>query len=139
MAARAHDVAVLALSGTSAKFNFPESVSLLPLPNSSSAIDIRAAAAKATSADLTFSSSHNGNNAHQCPCFNFSMLGLEGIPDSNSNDESQTMFFDEEALYNMPALLDSMAEGLLLTPPSIKTPMDWDDLASQIDLTLWTN
>ena len=55
------------------------------------------------------------------------------------DDESETMFFDEEAVYNMPGLLDSMAEGLLITPPSMKRAMDWDDIGCVIDLTLWTN
>ncbi|TKY67101.1 Dehydration-responsive element-binding protein 1F [Spatholobus suberectus] len=151
MAARAHDVAVLALSGTSAKFNFPDSLSLLPLAKSCSAIDIRAAAAKATTTDeaskpnTAFSSSHKNNSFGENgnagdPCLN--MISMHGLMEgTRDNDESGTMFFDEEALYNMPGLLDSMAEGLLITPPSTKRAMDWDDIGceSEIDLTLWTN
>jgi len=138
MAARAHDVAVLALKGISAKFNFPDSVSLLPLAKSPSAVDIREAA-KASTLDqpfipnTAFSSSCHGNSNFEengnseDTCLNISM----------HNDESETVFFDEEALYNMPGLLDSMAEGLLITPPSTKRALDWDHIGSEVDLTLW--
>ena len=37
------------------------------------------------------------------------------------------------------ASLISTAEGLLITPPSMKRAMDWDDIGCVIDLTLWTN
>lgn len=47
MAARAHDVAALAIKGSSAVINFPELASLLPRPASSSPQDIQAAAAEA--------------------------------------------------------------------------------------------
>ncbi|KAF7823267.1 Dehydration-responsive element-binding protein 1F [Senna tora] len=94
MAARAHDVAALALKGTSALLNFSDSAFLLPLAASSSAADIRTAAEKAATATIIdqpiYSSSYNSN--------------------SNSNNNNNSLFLDEEALYNMPALLDSMAE-----------------------------
>ncbi|AET01204.1 putative transcription factor AP2-EREBP family [Medicago truncatula] len=47
MAARAHDVAALAIKGHSAYLNFPELVQQLPKPISTSTKDIQAAAAKA--------------------------------------------------------------------------------------------
>jgi len=49
MAARAHDVAALALRGSSAILNFPELSASLPRPASNSPRDIQAAAAKAAS------------------------------------------------------------------------------------------
>ncbi|KAJ6872512.1 hypothetical protein NC651_031587 [Populus alba x Populus x berolinensis] len=49
MAARAHDVAALAIKGGSAYLNFPELVDELPRPLSKSPKDIQAAAAKAAS------------------------------------------------------------------------------------------
>jgi len=48
------------------------------------------------------------------------------------------MFFDEEVLFNMPGFLDSMAEGLLIRPPSMKSALDWDDVDCEMDLTLWS-
>ncbi|THG03518.1 dehydration-responsive element-binding protein 1F-like [Camellia sinensis] len=52
-------------------------------------------------------------------------------------DQSMTVFVDEEAMFNMPGLLDSMAEGLLLTPPAMKRGFNWGDMASDMDFTLW--
>ncbi|XP_020221348.1 ethylene-responsive transcription factor TINY [Cajanus cajan] len=47
MAARAHDVAALAIKGTSAILNFPQLAASLPRPESNSPRDVQAAAAKA--------------------------------------------------------------------------------------------
>lgn len=132
MAARAHDVAVLALKGTSAVFNFPDSVSLLPVANSSSAADIRLAASKVSS--VFGPSSSSSSRVETKPCL------VDGFVKTENNvDEVKTVFFDEEAFYNMPLLLDSMAEGLLITPPSMKRVFDWDQVDCEIDLTLWTD
>ncbi|CAN1333661.1 Ethylene-responsive transcription factor ERF039 [Linum perenne] len=52
MAARAHDVAALAIKGSSALLNFPEEAHLLPRPASSSPKDVQAAAALAAALDV---------------------------------------------------------------------------------------
>ncbi|KAE8672207.1 ERF039 protein [Hibiscus syriacus] len=57
MAARAHDVAALAIKGKSAYLNFPDIAHQLPRPASASPKDIQAAAAKA--ACLSYSKSHD--------------------------------------------------------------------------------
>ena len=174
MAARAHDAAVLALKGTSAAFNFPDSPLVLPLARSSSPTHIREAAAKAVEAfkpNTSSSSSsslllsrpsssspnnfcgetircenmngteENGHGRREMDCrLKINVHCVEGAELDiryNNNDGSRTMFFDEEALYNMPGLLDSMAEGLLITPPSMKRAMDWDDIVCEIDMNLW--
>lgn len=50
MAARAHDVAAIAIKGKSAVLNFPNLANQLPIPDSTSPKDIQAAAAKAAAA-----------------------------------------------------------------------------------------
>lgn len=52
MAARAHDVAALAIKGNSAILNFPELASSLPRPDSNSPRDVQAAAAKAAAMEV---------------------------------------------------------------------------------------
>ncbi|PSR86509.1 Dehydration-responsive element-binding protein like [Actinidia chinensis var. chinensis] len=63
------------------------------------------------------------------------------VEGSNSvfSDPLVPVFVDEEELFNMPALLDSMAEGLLLTPPAMKTGFNWGDMddGHHMDLLLW--
>ncbi|URD88060.1 hypothetical protein MUK42_27769 [Musa troglodytarum] len=59
MAARAHDVAALAIKGRSAYLNFPELASQLPRPASSTPKDIQAAAALAAATATETSSSHS--------------------------------------------------------------------------------
>ncbi|GMI95657.1 hypothetical protein HRI_003235000 [Hibiscus trionum] len=56
MAARAHDVAALAIKGQAAYLNFPEIAHQLPRPASASPKDIQAAAAKAAALSYTKSS-----------------------------------------------------------------------------------
>ncbi|KAL2342556.1 hypothetical protein Fmac_003841 [Flemingia macrophylla] len=51
MAARAHDVAALAIKGSSAILNFPDLAASLPRPLSNSPRDVQAAAAKAAAMD----------------------------------------------------------------------------------------
>lgn len=142
MAARAHDVAALALRGNSATLNFPDSAQILPVATSSSANDIRAAVAEATFAleSTTISSSKSEDNKKL-----FKGNNEEGEESGGGGgDEGRKLFMDEEALYNMPSLLLHMAEGLLLSPPSmflraLGFGLDDDDFTFQFDLTLWPN
>ncbi|XP_030924994.1 dehydration-responsive element-binding protein 1F-like [Quercus lobata] len=110
MAAKVYDVAALALKGESASLNFPEAACVLPRVKSSSSIrDIGCTATKA---------------AQAFPCVKSSC--------------SRNLFLDEEELFNMPRLLDSMAEGLIITPLSMQKGFNWDDLENNtMDLTLW--
>ncbi|KAK4255212.1 hypothetical protein QN277_008237 [Acacia crassicarpa] len=138
MAARAHDVAALALRGSSAALNFPDLAHLLPAAISSSAHDIRAAAAKAAHAFRPIATS---SNAHHHNINKSKPLSVEDNKEK-SNEEGDD-FLDEEALYNMPSLLRYMAEGLLLSPPFVCRRTlalgfdDDDDFSCQMDLALW--
>ncbi|XP_042518772.1 dehydration-responsive element-binding protein 1F-like [Macadamia integrifolia] len=147
MAARAYDVAALALRGNSAVLNFADSRSILPRAKSSSPRDIQLAALQAaesfppqavsTSCSSTTSSTPNADlprvSERKKGATTESSTGAEG-----ERGESG-LFVDEEAFLNMPALLDSMAEGMLLTPPSMKQRFSWDDVDCQVDMSLWSD
>ncbi|KAL4557126.1 hypothetical protein LXL04_035297 [Taraxacum kok-saghyz] len=95
MAARAHDVAVLAMRGRSACLNFADSVWRLAVPESSNVQDIKRAAAEA---------------------FKPTEDAVE-IVETKELEEVDVAFMDEEEIFAMPAFLASMAEGLMMQPP----------------------
>ncbi|XP_071904977.1 dehydration-responsive element-binding protein 1A-like [Coffea arabica] len=168
MAARAHDVAALALRGDHAALNFADSAWRVARAQSSLASDIQIAALQAAQAfrpslvDANPSSSSSPSLQHGDPvekfdCKNSSandpldVKGQDKVPDhpilglmdveigaENICCHSATMFVDEEAVFNMPALIDNMAEGMLLTPPAMKKGFHWDNgEGDDIELTLW--
>ncbi|MQL79677.1 hypothetical protein Taro_012113 [Colocasia esculenta] len=105
MAAVAYDVAALALKGADAVLNFPDSIQTRPVPASTSPSDIRSAAAAAA----------------------FSLVQqprLEVAAGDAANPAGE-QFVDEEEMFNMPQLLESMAQGMLMSPPRLSpTPSD---------------
>lgn len=66
MAARAHDVAALAIKGRSAILNYPVLADALPKPRSNSPRDIRAAAAKAAE-EVVVVDDHNSSSLEMRP------------------------------------------------------------------------
>ncbi|PIA39191.1 hypothetical protein AQUCO_02700400v1 [Aquilegia coerulea] len=133
MAARAYDVAALALRGNAAALNFADSAYTLQQAKSSSATDIQSAALAAAEAYKPLPSSDDvalpfvQNQAIHC------VESLEKQP------EISTPFLDEEAMFNMPGLLSSMAEGMLITPPALAKGFNWDEKDCNIDLSLWSD
>ncbi|XP_022719928.1 dehydration-responsive element-binding protein 1F-like [Durio zibethinus] len=136
MAARAHDVAAIAFRGKAACLNFADSAWRLPVPASKTASDIRRAAAEAAEAFRPQELKElSGSDARQ-----ESVKASDGeVSSSDCNfGNKKTVadkvhFVDEEAMFDMPKLLVSMAEGLLLSPPR-----NWDDADRDIDVTLWS-
>ncbi|KAF5200837.1 Dehydration-responsive element-binding protein 1d [Thalictrum thalictroides] len=136
MAARAYDVAALALkSGNAIALNFPDSAYTLQQAKSSSASDIQSAALVAAESFKPPSSSDYvalpfvQNQEMHC------VESLEKRP-----EVSTVPFLDEEAMFNMPGLLSSMAEGMLITPPALANKgFNWDETDCNIDLSLWSD
>ncbi|EHA8592392.1 ethylene-responsive transcription factor ERF027 [Cocos nucifera] len=118
MAAVAYDVAAHALRGTDAVLNFPDDISSHPAPASTSPSDIRAAAAAAAAALLEKPEREGDAAASQAPW-------SEGEA-SGSGHGKEGGFMDEEEIFDMPNLLASMAEGMLMSPPRL-SPTGSDD------------
>ncbi|XP_057548916.1 dehydration-responsive element-binding protein 1B-like [Amaranthus tricolor] len=144
LAARAHDVAALTLRGDKATLNFPDSAWLVPRAKSISARDIRLAALQATRSDFqSFSSSCQ--NDHKSEIMDESSPNNEGksLKEGVENKYNEFSYFDEEAIFNMPTFIDSMAVGMLLTPPSLKRGYNWnnemdeDGTKCYFDMNLW--
>ncbi|KAL8126200.1 dehydration-responsive element-binding protein 1E-like [Apium graveolens] len=124
MAARANDVAAIALRGRNACLNFEDSVWRLPVPDSSHVKDIQKAAAKAAEA-FRPPKNHKGTSGDT------TSLGVE-----------EDMFdMDEDEIFGMPELINSMAEGMLISPPQYVQSdgcCEDDDLDDIPDLSLWS-
>ncbi|CAK7335440.1 unnamed protein product [Dovyalis caffra] len=137
MAARAHDVAALALRGKSACLNFADSAWRLPVPVSMDAEDIRRAANEG--AELYRPQEFGGDPARQ----QNSNAVIENYSSEVCRDDCKTFpdndVFFEEAVLDMPGLLVDMAEGLLLSPPRYvrNDSIDWDHMENDSDMSLW--
>lgn len=116
MAAAAYDVAALALKGSEAVLNFPGSIGSYPVPASTSAHDIRSAAAAAASLKKAESSDIPGVGPESCR--DDSTMHEGGL--TSGGDQ----FVDEEAIFHMPNLLVDMAEGMMVSPPRINSSDD---------------
>ncbi|CAL9204285.1 unnamed protein product [Musa hybrid cultivar] len=129
MAARAHDVAAMALRGRSACLNFADSPLRLPVPESSSPADIRRAVARAAEAFLP----HPDPDASE-PMQDQNTTSCETAGTSAAACDP---FLVEDGLnFGMQGYLD-MAEGLLIDPPP-PLPTNDDDDESDGNVSLWS-
>uniref|UniRef100_A0A6M2EK70 AP2/ERF domain-containing protein n=1 Tax=Populus davidiana TaxID=266767 RepID=A0A6M2EK70_9ROSI len=168
MAARAHDVAALALRGKSACLNFADSAWRLPVPVSKDSKDIARAANEA--AELFRPQEFGGHPAKQqdsnavledyssevcsddCKTFQENDVFFEeavfDMPGENDVFFEEAVFdmpgendvFFDEAVFDMPGLLVDMAEGLLLSPPCYvrNDSNDLDHMENGTNLSLWS-
>ncbi|KAI3904074.1 hypothetical protein MKW92_030638 [Papaver armeniacum] len=140
MAARAHDVVALALRGNLAPLNFEDSIWLLHRAKSSSHKDIQCAAAEAAHAFPLRSypkpSSITNERSHGGVTSRLSRL-VEEAEKASNNSSIPATFYDDEALYYMPALIASMAEGMLLDPP--QEGYYFGDVDCNVNSGLWTD
>ncbi|XP_031401296.1 dehydration-responsive element-binding protein 1D-like [Punica granatum] len=160
MAARAHDVAVLALRGRSACLNFADSAWRLPIPSSASDADIRAAAIEAAEvfrqARQEGASSSSSGLKHEEAVSDAE--SSSGSADLRAEEDRHTManerspenggagcryYLDEEAIFSLPGLLVDMAEGLMVAPPPIvleESSNHWDgDSLYDSDVSIWNH
>jgi len=106
MAARAHDVAALAIKGHSAYLNFPELAQELPRPATTSPKDIQAAAAKAanTSFELVkhcqIEDEEEGEEPNQAEHASSSTLSMDNTQESSSSHSTN----DDDTLFDLPDL-----------------------------------
>ncbi|KAK7355498.1 hypothetical protein VNO80_14755 [Phaseolus coccineus] len=140
MAAVAFDVAALAFKGDKASLNFPEAISFLPRLNSgtSSVRTIQFAATQAAEKLLScteFQKLRDDVSSHHEGSRNF--FWNEDCLKLASEESSRRFFWDEDEVFNMPELLNSMAEALIIAPPALQKGFNWVDGETTVDLTLW--
>lgn len=103
MAARAHDVAALAIKGSSAYLNFPELAHELPSPASKSPKDIQAAAAKAAATCPETSQNSSEIESGQAELSTSQISDNSGL-DNTQESTSSPLIDNDDTLFDLPDL-----------------------------------
>uniref|UniRef100_A0ACD5TN23 Uncharacterized protein n=1 Tax=Avena sativa TaxID=4498 RepID=A0ACD5TN23_AVESA len=111
MAAAAYDAAALALRGAGTALNFPDAARSRPAPASVSADDVRAAAAAAAASAMasSWTTTHRSDQYYH-------QGDQPGSGEADRRDDVMGVV-DEDDVFEMPRLMVSMAEGLMISPP----------------------
>ncbi|CAN6296798.1 unnamed protein product [Urochloa humidicola] len=130
--------AALALRGADAALNFPAAAASRPAPASCAPDDIRAAAS-AAAAMVGCPGDECADHYSHLPqaaaaAANASTSGSEdaaaGAPASSEPEQQQRAgekrIVDEDDVFQMPRLLEGMAEGLMMSPPRLSPTADGD-------------
>ncbi|XP_047093094.1 ethylene-responsive transcription factor ERF024-like [Lolium rigidum] len=112
MAAAAYDAAALALRGAGTALNFPDAAGSRPAPASMSPDDVRAAAAAAAASATASSWTTTYRSDQYC----HHDVQLRGGEEDRRSDHIMGVV-DEDDVFEMPRLMVSMAEGLMINPP----------------------
>ncbi|KAE9617870.1 hypothetical protein Lal_00033982 [Lupinus albus] len=109
MAARAHDVAALAIKGNSAFLNFPKLAQELPKPETSSPKDIQAAAAKAATtifeeATKDYCEADNDAENNQNQLVEHATSSSTIFNDNSLESSTSPSTIDDDTLFDLPDL-----------------------------------
>ncbi|XP_058767339.1 ethylene-responsive transcription factor ERF034-like [Vicia villosa] len=122
MAARAHDVAALAIKGNSAYLNFPNLAQNLPRPSTTSPKDIQLAAAKAAATvfvEIKDSCQGDENGQDQDQVSSSTHSSIENVQECNSSSPSSTNTTttndddNDDTLFDLPDLFPDGKHGLV--------------------------
>ncbi|XP_078149533.1 dehydration-responsive element-binding protein 1B-like isoform X1 [Carex rostrata] len=145
MAARAHDVAVMALQGRTACLNFADSARLINIPPSFSSVQemkqVAAEVAKALHSSDSSSAEHVSVSTSSVEMVEKKEVSSSDMPEYIINwvayDQTEFNNSDEHGDMNSGLYYANMAEGLMIEPPVEELSYLDDDKEWGEDVSLW--